>query len=49
MTPYDAMAVAVELDNPLRSDIIDLQQALEDIILLKEAEKHIGSRISISV
>lgn len=49
MTPYDAMAAAVESNKPLRSDIIDLRQALADIVLIKTAEKQIGSQISISL
>jgi predicted dehydrogenase len=49
MTPYDAMAAAIETDSPLRSDIVSLQEALEDIILLKEFEKKSGTRITISI
>jgi len=49
MTPYDAMAVSVEEGSALRSDIPSLQEALEDIILLKESEKSPGNYLKIAL
>ncbi len=49
VTPYDAMAGAVKTDGHLRSDIVSLKEAFEDILLLKESEKNAGIRISISI
>lgn len=49
MTPYDAVAASVETNAPMRPDIVSLQEAFEDILLVKQSEASHGTLIELAV
>lgn len=46
-TPFDAFARTVATGAPLRSDIVSVTEAAEDIAILKAAEKAIGKTVKV--